>query len=150
MTETAVTGQRATRIGLATLDLLLGATAVLGGLGLLLHWYPPPPPELLAGSPFGSYIIPALVLAVVVGGSGLVAAVAVLVRHVWGAAASAVAGLMILCFEAVQIVVIGFAWLQAVYVATGLLILALAARLWATRRAAATAPAGPSAGRLAA
>jgi hypothetical protein len=150
MTETVVNGQRATRIELAALDLFLGATAVLGGLGLLLHWYPPPPPELLAGSPFGSYTIPALVLAVVVGGSALVAAVAVLVRHPLAAAASAVAGLMILSFEAVQIAVIGLAWLQAVYVANGLLILALAARLWVRRRAMHRAPARPSAGRLAA
>lgn len=63
---------------LVTLDTFLGATAVLGGLGLLLRWYEPPPVELLRDSPLNSYAIPALILLVVVGGSGLVAAALVL------------------------------------------------------------------------
>jgi hypothetical protein len=150
MTDLSTMLRRSVRVPLVALDAFLGVTAVLGGLGLLLRWYPPPPTALLTGSPFGSDTIPALLLTLVVGGSGLIATVAVLVRHALAAAASAVAGLIIIGFEAVQMAVIGFAWLQVVYIVNGLLILALAAPLWASGRTVPAAQAGPATGRLAA
>jgi hypothetical protein len=43
-----------TRVALVVLNTFLGLTAVVGGLGLILGWYEPPPVALLRGSPFGS------------------------------------------------------------------------------------------------
>ena len=125
---------RRTRRALLGLDLFLGCTAVAGGVALLLGWLAPPL-DLLQGSPFADYTVPALLVIVVVGGCGLSAAW--LVRHRMGAGvgASAVTGCAILCFEAVEISVIGFSALQVVYAAVGVLILGTAARLWSQQNA---------------
>jgi hypothetical protein len=122
------TGERAARIGLIFLNGFLGVSAVLGGAALLFGWLGIPN-DLLAGSPFGSYTIPALLLIVLVGGSGLLATALVLRRLAWDLAASSLAGAIIVAFEAVELVVIGFSWLLALYVAIGLAILLLAAGL---------------------
>ena len=130
MGQTTTTDRRIERGGLAILDGFLGATAAVGGLCLLLRVpFVTPSTDLLAGSPFGSYTIPGLALLVLVGGSSLLAGALVLRRSPWGAASSALAGLLILIFEAVELAVIGFTGLLACYVLLGLLILALAARL---------------------
>ena len=127
---------RPVRTWLITLEMFLGVTAALGGLCLVMGWYAPPL-DMLAGSIFASYLVPGLALAVLVGGGSVLAAV-LLARHAaWGVAVSAAAGVMILVFEAVELVVIGFTWLLAGYVAVGLLILALAAWLWLTGNATA-------------
>jgi hypothetical protein len=123
-----------TRIALVVLNAFLGLTAVVGGLGLLLGWYEPPPVELLRDSPFGSYTILALYLLVVMGGGGLVAAVAVQRRHELGAPASGVAGAMTIGFEVVQMLIIGFSWLQILYLVVGALGVLLAARMWRAGR----------------
>lgn len=131
MGNEAMTGHRAARIWLASMDGFLGVTAVLGGLGLLLRMpFVTPSTDLLAGSPFGSYTIPGLALLLLVGGGGLLASALVLRRSPWGAAVSGATGLMIVVFEAVELVVIGFTGLLAIYVLLGFAILALAARLW--------------------
>jgi hypothetical protein len=113
-----------TRVALVVLNTFLGLTAVVGGL--LLGWYEPPPVELLRGSPFGSYSIPALFLLVVMG--------AVLLRHELGAPASGVAGAMTMCFEVVQMLIIGFSLLQILYLVVGVLSVLLAVRMWRARR----------------
>jgi hypothetical protein len=129
-------GHRAERVALAILDGFLGVTAALGGICLLLRVpFVTPPTDLLAGSPFGSYTIPGLALLVLVGGGGLLATALVLRHSPWGATASILAGLMILAFEAVELAVIGFTGLLAFYLLLGLLILALAARLWPVEQA---------------
>ena len=121
-----------TRVALVALNVFLGLTAVAGGLGLLLGWYEPPPVELLRGSPFGSYALPALFLLVAMGGGGLLAAVAVLRRPELGAPASGVAGAMTIGFEVVQMMIIGFSWLQVLYLVVGVLSVLLAVRMWRT------------------
>ena len=131
MGKHAATEHRAERVVLAVLDGFLGATAAIGGLCLLLRVpFVTPPADLLGGSPFGSYAIPGLALLVLVGGSGLLATTLVARHSPWSTQASALAGSMILIFEAVELVVIGFTGLLALYVLLGLAILALAARLW--------------------
>src|SRR5690348_8736022 len=100
---------RPARTWLIMLDAFLGVTAVLGGLCLVTGWYAPPL-ALLAGSLFASYIIPGLALVVLVGGGSVLAAMLVARRAAWGVAASAAAGVLILVFEAVELVVIGFTW----------------------------------------
>jgi hypothetical protein len=91
--------------------------------------------DLLQGSPFTSYTIPGLALLVLVGGSALTATVMLLRRHPFGTLASAVAGVMIMGFEVVEVLVIGSEPgvarnLQLFYFSLGLLIVVLAAARW--------------------
>lgn len=128
-------GPRPARIGLTALDAFLGVTAVLGGLGLLSQMpLFSPPLDMLEGSPFDSYVIPGLALLVLLGGGGLLAAGLLARQSPWGLAVSGLIGAMILVFEAVELVVIGFTGLLAFYVGLGLAILALTAWLWLAAR----------------
>lgn len=86
------------------------------------------PREWLSGSPFSDYFIPSLILGVVVGGSLLVAAWAVLTRWanaVWFAiGASAV----VLVWIAAQVSIIGYtSWMQPATAIYAVVILLLAA-----------------------
>ena len=126
--------KRVEHILLTLMVAFLALTAVAGGAALLTGDISPGP-ELLAGSPFNSYLIPGLALLVLVGGSALVATVMLLVRHPLGVAASAVAGVMIMGFEVVEMLVIGSPAglarnLQVFYFTLGLLITALAGWMW--------------------
>lgn len=125
------------RSALVVLEAILALTAVLGAVSVV----PNLPPDWIKGSIFPDYTIPALALGVLVGGSAIVAALAVLWRPLVGAAVSVVAGVMIVGFELVESTVVGFtlvtigpgqpqAWLQVVYLAVGTLITILGARLW--------------------
>jgi hypothetical protein len=148
MNKHAATEHRAGHVGLAILDGVLGVTATIGGLCLLLRVpFVTPPTDLLAGSPFGNYTIPGLALLVLVGGSGLLATALVVRRSPWGTMVSALAALMILVFEAVELVVIGFTVLLALYVLLGCAILALVARYiprdWSTAAPRHASPQAP-------
>jgi hypothetical protein len=91
---------------------------------------------------FPDYTIPALALGLLCGGAALVTLVSVFVRPRLGALAAMVAGLFMIAFELVEIVVVGFtplqtpdqfpAWLQVVYLAVGGALVLLGARLWKT------------------
>jgi hypothetical protein len=84
----------------------VGLTAVPGGAMLLLGIYSPPV-EMLRGSAFSSFTIPGLTLAVVVGGSALLATTLLLRRSNLGFFSAAVAGLIVMTFEFVQVISIG-------------------------------------------
>ncbi|HMD97420.1 MAG TPA: hypothetical protein VKM93_08865 [Terriglobia bacterium] len=97
--------------------------------------------DWLIGTPFGSYLIPGLILAVVVGGSAVVAAVAALCGLDAGALASVLAGAILLGWLAGERLILPsaafspqFWWLEAIYVAAGLMMVvpALTVR-WAER-----------------
>lgn len=107
------------------LNLFLGLTAVAGGIALLAGLIKVPI-SVLAGSPFTDFTVPAILLAAIVGGTSLLAAWLVHLRLSVGVQVSAVAGGAITIFEIVEWTVIGFAWLQAVYIGIGVAILALA------------------------
>jgi hypothetical protein len=126
-----------TRIGLVALEAILALTAIVSAFTVI----PNLPPDWIKGSVFSDYTIPALALGVLVGGSAAFAALAVVFKPTLGAAASVVAGLMIIGFELVEIVVVGFtlvtygpgvpqAWLQIVFIALGAAISILGTRLW--------------------
>ncbi len=120
---------RVARIALVALQVSMGLAAVGGGLDLVLTngQLMRMPAELLRGSPFGSYLIPGLVL-LTVGVINLVSAAAVLRRHRWSAPASVVVGIMWIGWFVVQVAVVGLLnWQQPVYFAVGLLIIVLAA-----------------------
>jgi hypothetical protein len=113
------------RTVLLDLNLFLGATAVAGGVGLLTGLIKIPLSSL-AGGPFSDYTVPAVLLVVAVGGTSLLAAWFVHLKLSVGVPASVVAGAAIIVFEIVEWSVIGFAWLQAAYMAIGVLIISLA------------------------
>ena len=86
---------------------------------------------LLVGSPFGSYLIPGIILAPAVGGSLLLATIALLRRSAWGAAAAVVAGCILMGWIAVELVIVGWVglwWWQPAYFLYGLLVAWLALR----------------------
>ncbi len=126
------------RITLIVLNTFLSITAVAGGVGLISGWITLPV-EWLHGSPFRSYTIPGLVLLVVVGGGGLIATVTIWRRHELAALLSIVAGTIIMCFEVVEVLVVGseaglMRSLQIFYFGLGLLIVLVAAPVLSRHR----------------
>ncbi len=85
------------------------------------------PTEWLAGSPFTNYFVPSLILLVVVGGSLLVAAIAVFARLRMGRFAALGAGIVLLIWIVVQVAIIGYvSWMQPTTAIGGVLIVVLA------------------------
>jgi len=124
------------RILLIILDGFLALTAFAGGIGLLTG-VARPSVELLRGSPFTDYTIPALALFVIVGGSALGATILLIRRHPSAALVSMAVGGAIIIFEIVEVLVIGSdpglaRNLQVFYSGLGLAILLLAVAMWAT------------------
>ncbi|MDN4596796.1 hypothetical protein [Leifsonia virtsii] len=115
------------RITLTVLTGAVGLTAVAGGLALLVAALTStngggvtPDRSYLGGSPFTSYIVPGLVLAVVVGGTHILAAVLTGRGSQAGPFAAAVAGFGLLIWIFVQMMFIPFSPLQAIYFLAGL------------------------------
>ena len=119
---------RGIRLTLLLVQAFVALTALAGGAVLMISalsdgfsssWTPPS--EYLEGSPFASYLVPGLILAVVIGG-GHVFAFAELERHrPWALLGAAAAGFALLIWIFVQMAVIPFSALQAVYFGAGLL-----------------------------
>lgn len=131
--------RREARLILLAVELFVAATSIVCGLGLAVGVIQFPL-TFLDGSPFGDYVAPGLLMASVVGGVPLLAAAALRARHAAGLPLSALAGLILLAFEVVEVVTIDRntgGWLplvltlQSAYTALGLVMLALAAYLWA-------------------
>jgi hypothetical protein len=90
------------------------------------------PLEWLQHTPFSDYTIPALILAIGVGGSSLIAAGTVFSGREEGVLASVAAGLIMAGYIAVEFVTLrqGVSWIEGLYFGLGLLISGLAAYLW--------------------
>ena len=127
------------RGALATLTTFMALTTIAGAIFVV----PTMPRSVLhqgALALFPDFTIPAVMLGVVCGGAALFALLAVIAWPQLGALASVVAGLCMIAFEVVEIMVGGFtpmqtpaqwpAWLQVVYLALGALLVILGARLW--------------------
>lgn len=110
------------RVLLLIVQAFVGVTAVAGGVALILGAAVPslatvlsPPVAYLDGSPFTSYLVPGEILAILLGGVHLAAFWMLLRRHssalVWAAVAAFDAAIWIF----VQMVIIPFSFLQAVY-----------------------------------
>ncbi|WP_295124208.1 hypothetical protein [uncultured Leifsonia sp.] len=115
------------RIVLTVLTALVGITAIAGGVALIIGAATSssvggavPDRSYLGGSPFTSFIVPGLVLAVIVGGTHLLASLLVGRGSPSGAFATAVAGFGLLIWIFVQMMFIPFSVLQAIYFAAGL------------------------------
>jgi hypothetical protein len=126
------------RITIFVLVLFGALTTLAGGIGLLTGAIAAPL-EWLEGSPFVDYTIPGL--AIIVGGSMLLAAATILTGREIGVLATVFAGLAMMIFEIVEAPVIDpYAGsslsvalaLQVFYFALGLVIFVLATILWMT------------------
>jgi hypothetical protein len=122
-----MTLQRVTRIVLLTALAFTAVTSLLGGVvlvvGALVDVGASPiaiPAFYLEDTPFGSTLVPGLVLAIVVAGTHAAAFVRVARRTRWAMLASAVAGFGVLVWIFVQMIWIPFSPLQAVYFVLGL------------------------------
>jgi len=88
------------------------------------------PREWLRGSPFTDYFVPSLILVVVVGGSFLLATVAVFARWRQDRLLAIVAAAIVLGWLAVEAAIIGYvSWMQPTTAIGGALVLALAWQL---------------------
>ena len=88
------------------------------------------PTEWLKGSPFPDYFVPSLILLVVVGGSFLMAAIAVFARLRIGRVTAVAAGLVVLGWLAAQLAIIGYvSWMQPTTAVAGVLVLILGSLL---------------------
>lgn len=122
---------------LVLLETFVALTSIVGGVGLAvgaiqfpLAW--------LQGTPFSDYTILGLVMAVIVGGSSLLAVATILTGREAGVLVSALAGLLLLGFEVVEVACIDpnagnwlllIVALQTIYSLLGLTIFGLAAFL---------------------
>jgi hypothetical protein len=88
------------------MTLFLSVTAVPGAVMLVLGAFTPPT-DMLRESFFRSFTVPGLTLAVVVGGSAVLAAVQLIRRRPIGAVCAAAAGVFVMAFEFLQVVSIG-------------------------------------------
>lgn len=118
---------RLARTALLCLQAFVGVTAVAGGGALMIGSLDPglataitPSPEYLRGSPFSSYLVPGAVLAIVLGGVHLLSFAWLLRRQRWALLAAAVAAFDTLIWIFVQMIIIPFSVLQAVYFTAGL------------------------------
>jgi peptidoglycan/LPS O-acetylase OafA/YrhL len=123
---------------LIVLNDFLALTAFAGGVGLMANLNAPPV-ETLAGSIFSSFFLPGLALFVLVGGVAALAAILEVRRQYYAALMSLAAGLFILFFEFVEVLVIGSdlgaaRTLQAFYASLGLVIVVLAGAQMAAQR----------------
>ena len=115
------------------LNLFQGLSGLGGGFGLMVD---PTgtnmqlPLDWLRGSPFGSYLIPGLILFTVLGIFPLIVAFGVTGPRAWAWFGSLAVGVGVLVWLVVEIATVGFqAWppLQAIYAILGVAILALTA-----------------------
>ncbi len=121
-------------ITLIVLTIFLALTAVAGCIQLIEGTYAPPV-ELLGGSPFRSFVIPGLALGVIVGGSAAFAAVLLIRKSKFAVLAANTAGVIIMFFEFVEVMIIGAPEmtalvLQIFYFGLGALIVIVAMGVW--------------------
>jgi hypothetical protein len=112
------------------LEAFIALTAIVSGVAILTGGLQMPL-ELLRSTPFSDYTIPGLLLAIVVGGSSLVAATTVFIHREFVVLLSVAAGLIMAGWITVQVAMLGLvSWLQVLYFVLGVLIFGLAAYLW--------------------
>jgi hypothetical protein len=115
------------RMSKALLALLLfnGVSAVAGGLALMTEWIPEQA-SWVRNTDFPSNYFPGVILMAVVGGSSLIAAIALAKRSDGWQLASIVAGTIMVFWIIGEIASIrGFHFLQVVYFLTGALVVTL-------------------------
>jgi len=131
------------RSTIGVLEALIALSAIAGGIVLLLGTYQNGvlieaggrgrfPLAWLHDTPFSDYTIPALILAIGVGGSSLVAATTIFTGRAVGVLASLGAGLIMAGYIVGEVVMLkqGISWIEVLYFGLGLAIFGLATYLW--------------------
>lgn len=126
------------RAALLAVDLFAAASAIAGGLAVMLGWIQFPQ-EWLSSSAFSwlisDYFVAGAILLVVVGGSALAAAAGMFVGTEAGAGLSFAAGLVMMGWIVAEIGIIAqLSWLQVLYFATGMAMVLLARAFARERR----------------
>ena len=129
---------RVSRVVLLVLDAFMALSAIGGGIALMLGALPIPI-SYLEGSPFDSYVVPGVILAVALGGVNAWAFVLLLRRRPFALFAGAIAAFDGLIWIVVELVWIPFGFLHAVYftvplIQAGFVMLALGLGTWRRRR----------------
>jgi hypothetical protein len=124
----AATSTTARRWLLLVVELVVAVNAV-GGAIWGLAGAENVPRGWLEGTPFDSYVVPSLILLVAIGGGMGAAALALFVRHRLAAELAVAAGLILIGWITVQVLMIvpngGFSWLQPAMLAAGALLAAV-------------------------
>jgi hypothetical protein len=132
--ESAATRQlrpnKGARFALTAVDGFVALTAVGGGMALAIGAEDARfSANLLVGTPFRSYLIPGLILAVVVGGSAAIATVAGPFSPEAGARGSLVAGVVLMGWIVGEILILSAtsapSWIEVVYFSLGLVMAVL-------------------------
>lgn len=125
---------KSVRCVICGLEALVALTAIGGGLAMLfgLDRFPA---EWLEGTLFPDYTLPALILAVVVGGSALFSAIVIWRRQELGVLAAMAAGLVLAGYIFIEVIVLkqappGPTVMEQIYFVTGLAVFWLATYLW--------------------
>ena len=124
----------ALRVVSIVLALFLAVSAVAGGIGILTGFIPLGE-ELLQGSPFASYTLPGLALAILVGGAALFASILLFRRSRYALLVLTTAGVVIMFFEFVEVMAIGSPpgparFLQIFYYAWGVGLVVVSMAAW--------------------
>ena len=119
---------------LIVLNIFLALTSSLGGIALLANLNAPPL-EQLQGSIFKDWTVPGLSLFLIVGGSALFAAILLFRKSKFALLFSTTAGIIIMFFEFVEVLVIGSPagvarTLQIFYFGLGAAIVAMSMGAW--------------------
>ena len=105
------------------LSVFNASTAIAGGIGLMSGLLSPPA-DLLNPTPFDSYVAPGIILLTIVGGSSLVAVVALLKKTKWNAMYAMAAGWIMWGWIVIEIILIDqLSWLQILYLGTAITII---------------------------
>ena len=119
----------ATRRTVISLHLFNAVSAVGGGIALVAGGLAVPT-VVLRHTPFESFVVPGIFLAVVIGGSATIGATALLVNWRRATVISAAAGAVMVGWIAGETVLVeGFSWLQGLYLLTGASTVAASIRL---------------------
>jgi hypothetical protein len=113
---------------LATIQGFVGVTAVAGGTALAAApsgRYLAADPAVLVHTPFHDFFVPGVLLAVFVGGGGLLAAALTWSRGPYWQPYAILYALGLIVFEVVEYLLIGFQFLQAFELALALIMLLL-------------------------
>ncbi len=118
------------RILLIVFVAFLALTAFAGGVGILTGLNAPSA-DSLTGTIFTDFTVPGLALFVIVGGTALVAAILLIRRNRFALTLASISGIAIMCFEFVEVLVIGSSPgiarnLQVFYFGLGMLIAVIA------------------------
>ncbi len=119
-----------TRRTLVGLHLFNALSAVGGGIALSASGLGVPT-ALLRHTPFDSFVVPGIFLAVVIGGSATIGATALLAHWTRALVISAAAGaIMVGWILGETLLVEGFSWLQGLYLLTGSIVVVASIRLF--------------------